>query len=373
MAGQITTSSSVFYCILSFIVLLLALGAERTKKRGFAIAIVVVLSFVAGFRGYYVGRDTRNYIAIFSYLKNGGGYSGVVLATLNKDVGFGILCKVLLTICNSYSFPFLVFAIIIYGFTIGRFWELRDKISFSLATFAFYSFYFFETMNTVRQFCAVAIVFWASRYLQKRKYVPFMIAVLIATVLFHRTALLGILYLAIELFSWKDLNKKQKKLLSTLIILGTVFSGYIISRVGLFTEAYQHYFRSAEANIGLRVIALLILFFASFVLYQKQNVTEDNTTEQSDRYLVRNTRIYYLLSCALGSIGYFFEFMGRIGYIFAFYQFVYFGLLSREKYWQYRWILKAMMFIIIAYVLFTYIFANNGAWHHPYQFFWSTR
>ena len=137
MAGQITTSSNVFYCILSFIVLLLALGAERTKKRGFAIAIVVVLSFVAGFRGYYVGRDTRNYIAIFSYLKNGGGYSGVVLATLNKDVGFGILCKVLLTICNSYSFPFLVFAIIIYGFTIGRFWELRDKISFSLATFAF--------------------------------------------------------------------------------------------------------------------------------------------------------------------------------------------------------------------------------------------
>jgi len=371
--GTITTGSEIFYCILSLIILLLSAGAEKSKKKGFAIAIVVVLSFVAGFRGYYVGRDTRNYIAIFSYLEGNGTFSNVVLTTLNKDAGFGFMCKVLLSIFHNYSCLFLIFAIIIYGLTIYRFWELRDKISFSIATFAFYSFYFFETMNTVRQFCAVAIVFWATRYLQKRRYIPFMISVLIATVLFHRSALLGILYLAIELFLWKDLEKIQRRLLSALVFFGVIFSGYIFSRIGIFTEQYQHYFRSAEANIGLRVIALLIIFFVSLFLYRKNyNLNDENDSEQGEQYLVRNTRIYYLLSCALGSIGYFFDYMGRIGYFFAFYQFVYFGILSRERFWQYRWILKAMMYVIIAYVLFNYIFVNNGAWHHPYQFVWSS-
>ena len=362
----------VFYCVLSLLIFLLAMGAEKTKKQGFAIAIVVVLSIVAGFRGYDVGRDTSSYIEIFSYLEGNGEYTEVVQTALTKDAGFGFLCKVLLSISHSYSFLLLFFALIIYGLTICRFWELRDKISFALASIAFYSFYFFETMNTVRQFCAVAIVFWATRYLQRRKYIPFVVSVLLATVIFHRSALLGILYLAIELFSWKDLEKKQRTILSTFVFLFLVFSGYFYSRIGAFTELYQHYFNNAKANIGLRVIALLIIYFASLFLYPKRrNQPEERGEEQGEQYLVRNTRIYYLLSCALGSIGYFFEFMGRIGYFFAFYQFVYFGFLSRERYYQYRWILKLMMYAVIAYVLLSYIFVNNGAWHHPYRFVWN--
>ena len=366
MNPQITVGSQVFYIILSLIVLLIASIAEKTKQKEFAILLAIVLIFVSGFRGYTVGRDTRNYVVIFANINQGGYYA--------KEAGFLFLCKVILNIWNNYTFAFLLFSILIYGLIVFRLWELKDKISFSCATFSFYSFYFFESMNVMRQFCAVALVFWATRYLQKKKYIPFMVVVLCATIFFHSSALLSFLYLGMEFFSWKDLDRKQRRLLTTLFVGGILFSGVIISFLGGFTEKYQHFFRSAEANIGFRVFALLGIFMVSLFLYSKkgkENVYDSYSNYgQNDLYMIRNARIYYLVSCALTSIGYFYELMGRIGYYFIMYQFVYFGMIVREKNQIARWIMKLMVYLITLYVLYGYIFVHNGSWHHPYYFVW---
>lgn len=368
--AAITVESKIFYIILSITIFLFSILSTKVKnkqKKYVVLFIVIILSSVAGFRAYSVGRDTYQYVIDLNIISNGGSFA--------RDPGYGLLCKVLLTIWNNPTFVFLVFAVLTNALIYYRFWELKDKCSFPIMAFAYYSFYFFESMNAMRQFCAVAIVFWGTRYLQKKKYIPFIVCVMIASLFFHRSALLSIAYLGIELFSWKDLSKQQKRLLITLIFWGIIFSGIIISFLGYYTSYYEHYFRNINTNIGLRVFALMAILVVSLFLYHRHDRRQKHevlSNEQNELYVLRNVRIYYAVSCGLGSIGYFYDYMGRIGYYFALFQFVYFGILAKEDNRLCRCLFKIMIWFIIMYVLYNYIFVVNGAYQHPYHFIWNS-
>lgn len=362
--NEITVSSMIFYSILSLIVFILMYAAEKTEQKSFLIILVATLSFVAGFRDYTVGVDTASYVSLFRSLAAGGTY--------DKEAGFAALCKGLMWISNNNcSILLLLFAILTYSLIFYRFWELRNKISFMWAAFSFYSFYFFESLNVMRQFCAVAIVFFGTRYLYKRKYFSFMVSVVIAAVMFHKSAILCLLFLPIELLSWRDLEKKQKRILFSLFLGVIIFRDFIISSLDTYLENYKHYLVFSTVDIGFRVFALVLLFIVSLFLFQrKEKQLTGSVKVQNDNYLLRNVRIYYIAGCILGSMGYFYEFVGRVGYYFIMFTFVYFGMIVKETYWQYRWILKAMVFFLTMYVLLNYIFVLNGAMHHPYHFIW---
>lgn len=352
---EITTSSQLFYLTLSVIVLFLAFISEKSQNRIFLIILIMTLSLVSGLRSFDVGRDTRNYIEIFNYVKQGGYF--------DKDPGFGFLTNFILSIYDSYTFVFLIFAFITFFFTYIRLWELRHRISFMWSSFCLYSFYFFESMNAVRQFCAVSIVFFGSRYIEKRQYLKFMVFVLLATFFFHKSAALGFLFLASEVLCWKYLDKALKRKLIILFVLG-FFSIFIyMSQLYLYFQQYEHYFLNAESNIGFRVLALILLFTISLFVYEQDGINENNEIQ----YFLYSTRVYYLISCLLGSLGYFYLFMGRLGYYFSFFQFVYFGLLVKSKGKWRRFFLKTLVMVVTFYILYNYIFYINGAWQHPYN------
>ena len=70
--------------------------------------------------------------------------------------------------------------------------------------------------NIMRQWIAVSIVFWGTKYLKDNRYIPFIISVVIAT-LFHTSAVIGLGYLIVSIFFNKKIIK-SKKLVSIIIM-----------------------------------------------------------------------------------------------------------------------------------------------------------
>ena len=354
----ITTESSLFYLLLASISLILAIVAEKTKKKYWVAILVLVWSFVAGFRAYSVGRDTQNYITLFHQISNH--------TATNIEVGFEWFSRLILSITRSESATLFVYALIIYGCIIFRFWDLRQYSSFPCAVIIFFSIYYFETLNILRQYVAMALIFYATRYIAERKYVRFSIFVLLA-VSFHTSAILGFGYLAIELFFWKTLNKKQKWFLTLVSVLGFALLPVVFSA----TEKYSQYFRWTTIDVGLRVFALFAIWFVSLFFFKTKKSKDLVYHSQSKAYLIRTTQWYYLIGCLLGLIGYFYELMGRISVYYALFFSVYLGIIAKEKrQGVFKTILLCMILFVTLYILYGYLFTINGSWHHPYKFVW---
>ena len=355
-------NSYIFYTILSLIILLLAVMAGKTKSALFAVLIVATLTFVGGFRAYTVGRDTAAYVEIFANISNGGKH--------NKDIGFTIVSRILLTICDNPTFVFLVYALITHGLITARLWELTKGEAFTYAVFAYYSFYFFETMNIMRQFVVVAVIFYATRYLAKRKYFTYLL-ILLPCITFHISAVLGVVFLLSEFFYWKKLTKKQKQFLIAVVVLGVATVALAFGFIMTKLDIYLHYFKHIQLDIGLRVFALLLILIVTSWLYKpKLRDSKRLLNRQGDKYILSTTRLYYFWACCFGFAGYLYEFMDRLGFYFTPFVFVYFGMAVKERRSLERVIIKMIIILSIAYILYNYIFVLNGSYHHPYKFIW---
>ena len=234
----------------------------------------------------------------------------------------------------------------------------------------FFCFVFFDTMNGMRQFIAAAIVFWGTRYLFSGKYVKYIIAVLLAYV-FHITALFGFLGIVAELFNWKNIEKKQKRFVATVIFMGLASSVFIMQYLIVRTEKYVHYFNNIVVNVGFRLPALILIFILSLFIFDKRKYISLRKDVGQPSYLVSATRFYYLCAVSLGTVGYFFAFMERMAWIYIVFEGVYFGMLAKENNQIRRCLLKIPILLILLYVLINYLFFKNGAMHHPYVFVWN--
>lgn len=368
MIPEITVGSVMFYSTLSFLVLVLSYLAEKSNNLLPVITLTSIFCFVAGFRNISVGRDTEEYVRILINAHNGILY--------RKDPGFSILCRILM-VFNNYSICFIFFSIIIYGFIVARLWELRKYASFCVSCVSFYSFYYFETLNIMRQFCAIAIIFWATRYIERKDYIKFIGCLTFATLCFHKSAIIGCTFFIFELIFWKSLSKWNKFFLTIGLLSGVVFGGALLPKLLVYTQQYKHYFYVKKENIGLRVPALIIiLLFSLLVLERKKTlfallkIKKDSNFEQLRSYTI----LYYIVGVGLSAIGYFYDVTQRIGYYFILYVFVYFGMLfksSKQKYKMKTKIFQEVMIIgVVSYVLLGYLIKNNGSFHHPYIFVW---
>ena len=353
--------SYIFYSVVTVIVLGICVIAERSKSSIGPITLTVFLSLIVGLRSYTVGSDTMSYVDIFRLISNGGTYE--------KDPGFNYVCKFLLLFSENPTFLFLVFALLTYSLVIFRLWELRGKCSFTLSFLTFYSLFFFQSMNGVRQLVAVAIVFYATRFLFKRNYYLYVALVLLAATLFHLSAVLGFVLIGPELFFWKELKKKEKTALVVILVLAVSFVVFLFPRVPGYLDSYRHYFDTVKKAFGLRVFALLA-FLGIFVLFSRESDYSFSSTRRERKSFFLRVAIYYFLGCVLGGVGYYYPFMERLGWHFMPYHGVLFGSAVKNRRPFKRLVFFSMSLAIAGFVLFQYLFLLNGSNHHPYSFIW---
>ena len=306
----VTFSASFFFAFL-------ARKYSRTcGKAGFWIfsAIsVALLILLAGLRDYSIGIDVKNYMNFPIYWRGASHYSTLskylryYLADGNKEILFALMIGLVAKITGEYRvFLFLAHTIIVTCIYIGAVRE-RKYIRFEFVPLFFCLLFFSHSMNIMRQYIAMSILFAFFADIEQRRYVRYSIAVLIA-MLIHTSAILMILPMGyyIILYDWQPKKKRRvkNKSLSKLIqrlaaadktgtierltiqdasftkkivLCGCIFVGEmlfttamsILISMGYLNDKYSYYLDSREASAGIIVTGMLLIELCGVLLLWK--------------------------------------------------------------------------------------------------------
>ena len=315
----------LIYFILIPLIWLFSVQAEKHDKFKYLSIVVVILTVIAGFRSESVGIDTTSYIQKMTYIANGNPELAFGL-----EQGFKILVKYLLKISSSYTLFFTLVAAFTNYLIIKRLWDYRYIASVPCMMLCYYAGFYGYTFNIMRQFLAIAIIFYSSKLLDKRKYIPFALIVILCSFFIHQSSIICIGFIATDLFMWKNLSKWQKNLIGMGLIILPIAFCCVASR--LFSK-YTGYFEIMSCNIGFMVLAKVLFFVVSlyvsrYILIPKLSPEQIDSDYQEYR-MRKATTIYYPIGLLLTAIGYFYPFMDRIGLYYMFFECIYFGMLLK--------------------------------------------
>ena len=359
------TQTLVLYVLTLFIVYLLARKARMTNDKISLMLIIVILSLLVGLRGETVGIDTSTYVRYFHLIGNGR-FNYV----WGVEYTFKIIMLVVSQIFGSYTVLFLLIAILTNICIVMRLWDFRDISNFEWVVVTYYIGFYFYEFNIMRQMCAIAVVFWASRYIEKGKYLRFIAGIAIACI-FHKSALLGVIFLISEIVNWKFLNKWQQRTIcaaSLCVPIGVLY---------LFRElsSYFRYFSSFKIRLGPILLLKVMLFILSqwnlrnaIVSHKLQSVAMNrNEVVRKLNYKIRAIEAMYFIGLILAFAGYANKTVSRIALYPYILECVYYGMLMK-----YKKIRSGYPIIIV--LLLGYLFINalikGGQGQNPYLFFW---
>ncbi len=323
--------------------------SDDKVKKIFLFMIIVVLSFFSGIRYDTVGTDTKAYVEIIESCRKS--FFGV--PDTYSEPCFILLIKIILLFCDNPYFVLFVIALITNALIVMRFWDLKEKISFSFAIFAYGTLYYHATLSGIRQWLSVAIVFFATKYVFKKKYFLYSFFVFIAT-LFHTSALISLIYV---FFDYIVSEKRKKTKNQNFLFFGTmmfvvVVIFWVLSKESTLLLKYNHLLSDKYRNFnpGFSVLIKFIIIAFSFLFIKEKDYYNYDKEFRNKVYL------YYLLSNLIMVSGYFYKNIFRIGWYFSLYEVVFFSFALKKT--------PKLLFLKIAFViLLLYLFFRgiNGS------------
>lgn len=315
------------YIVLLPILLFLSAIAEKRKSFSCIFIIVVLLTIVAGFRNVTVGIDTPNYIDKLSYIADGHPE-----LAYGFEEGFKLLSRGILKIYENYIFFFVLAAFLTNYLILRRMWDFKDIASLPCMILCYYGSFYGYTLNIVRQFLAIAVLFYFSKLLEKRKYIRYIIIVLFCAIFIHQSSIICIGYIAADFFLWKDLSKWQRGIIRIGLAITPFLFGILMSRI---LYKYKGYFEVAANNVGGMVFAKMAFLIFTLIIcesvFPSRRKYKGNTNYVEMR-MRKATTSNYLIGLLLTGIGYFYMFMDRIGLYYMIYECIYYGMLVKTNF-----------------------------------------
>ena len=372
----------VYYFILFFI---LINGVTAKKHRmWYVVSTFFVIFLFAALRKYTIGIDlelhyAKNFerIAILPWSE--------VPSFIAYDPGFNILCKLISYISTDRQAFIVITSLIVFGL-VGRYIYINGK-DVVLETFMFLvSFCYMMYMNIIAQAVAMAIFLFAMEFLKEKKYIKYVLAVLLASSI-HVSAIILLLMIPLSF-----LKVDRKNVLRFTVILLFVLFAYnrvfdifatIIPEFGRYLEAGNVHGQSTRLGIfALSLILIYVGCFAASIIFiytSKASSEKDNFISNrkgkaikqiSTNLLAYGTLIVVCSRLASLQIAV----SIRVGYYFCP---LAFSLLSRaiDEYRdvRMRFILKAIIYLILI-VFFCWSAPTFGANNYggvPYVFYWN--
>ena len=156
-----------------------------------ALALMIPIILWAGFRDRWFS-DTNAYVREFIGRPDTFSELPAYLETVTKDKGFAVFsCLIKILITDNYRVYLLIIAAI-QGLILALVFR-KYSSDYWLSVFLFIAAtdYISWMFNGIRQFIAVVIVLAGTKWLLEKRYIPYIILVLFAS-LFHQTALIMI-------------------------------------------------------------------------------------------------------------------------------------------------------------------------------------
>lgn len=273
--------------------IIFCIGGAKSRSPRFILGSVVALlipCLLAAFRAEQIGTDVRGYItplynaakesaSIKKYweMKIIGSYRNVN----DFELGFIILVYISAKFFKSKQILLgmiqLLTVVPVY-FGIKRF---ENRVALWFGMLVYYLMYYNATLNMMRQWIAMGLLIYAFKDLLEKKYIRYIIVILLG-MLFHRSALIGVAFIALRVFFdiylcrysinigiGLKLSSDFRKVLLLLLICCIVFYVpeivlYILRLTGL--SSYRHYFYNSQIHFGMRqfivrspILVLLII------------------------------------------------------------------------------------------------------------------
>lgn len=221
--------------------------------------IFLSLWFIAGLR-YAVGTDYNTYKWYFDNIH----FFGFEFPHFERGYYFINYIVSLFTDNSQYLFLVTSFLIIfLFHITLKNF-----SVSYALSIFLFVTIaFYYESLNVIRQYLAVAITFFSIRYIINKNFKKFLLTVVLAS-FFHTTAII------LVPFYWISRIKIRNISYFSILVITTVFSFFTTNIVGLVSKFipkfayYINYYREGASANTVTMILLAILIFS--LLYKKK-------------------------------------------------------------------------------------------------------
>lgn len=341
-------------------ILIVALGfaylSQKRNKKFYLFLLVAILTFAAGFRSVSCGVDTPTY---YEHITNGFPYHWQF-----REEGFRLIANFFM---DSFQNPQLVFvfcAFVTNLLILLRLWDFKDDANFGFMTLLYLLLYYSNSMNIMRQYVAVAVIFYGTRYLNRNKllFIPFVIAAFFI----HRSSLLALGYFAISL--WTSFTKKQKQIFFLpllLVMIGAV--GYVASYLASDITSYRS---QMVQNLNITYFYILIVF-AFTIFLQKKNlyikVTSNNKMRHYDGYAIDKDIVYYVfIGLVFSCLSMFFAFVGRTGLYYSIFDIVFWGI-ACKKFKNARF--NKFLILVYAFYIFGLVIFRNDCLLFPYSIF----
>lgn len=161
---------------------------QRRANQLFVLAALCVPVLLASVRKN-VGTDYYNYQVLYRLINSFTSFRDFAGQSSRTEPGFMLLNVAAFRFFHSGQMVFALSAVLIYGLFFAGIVKEHKHHSVMLGLFVFYTLFFFQSFNIVRQYIALGIVFCSLGALCERRAGRFFVGVFLAS-LFHNTALL---------------------------------------------------------------------------------------------------------------------------------------------------------------------------------------
>lgn len=338
-------------------------GYDCSKRGYFGLSVVVVLlCLVAGLRDLGVGTDTLYYSADYYY--NATHYS---LKDVWNEKTIGEKLSVAYFLLNQFSVmlyddiasPLFFTELCILGgiLLVYKKFQKIYKFNFFLLLLLYLFLYYNQTLNYMRQLCAVTFTF-ASYFWYIRKKYKLCVAGLIIGYLFHSSAIGGIIPLVIYRLASVETSKLRTKLsivyVGILVGAALAFNGILIFLAGngILLDIYAERYGVGNSFGGdfstSQLLFLLIGYILIYISHRKKILSEKQNTMV---FLLHTTNIVLLL------FGLYAFFLFRIAFFVAFPDLLYLTMIlsTKKMYGLIKW-----SYVVMAVLLWLNLYIIHG-------------
>lgn len=339
----------------------LARHVKYKQRRLVYICAFIIPVIVAALR-YNNGRDYLMYLGMMEAYEVHGSTVNSFESVKTVEVGFFLLLKLCGILWgNKYFLSFGLIALIICGFTYAGIWKQSSNVILSVYLFFAIGIYF-DSFNGLRQFLALSIIFYATKYVYSGQFKNYCIMVMVA-ILFHYSAVI-----MIPVYFIRKANVGLKKACTVAIIclIGSKLIFELVTYMLQFTR-YRYFLTSIEYKAIPTAASILYTTIVSIITYGYIQIGKQKISTKLQIMLN-----YQILVWCSTLISLTVPLASRLQEYFLIFEIVYIPCFLSEIESQKIRLYMGMTFVLIYTTINLYGIINNG-WYTclPYNFYFN--
>lgn len=243
------------------IVVLMYFSSIKNSKIILIVAIIIAALPIA-FR-FNMGSDTAEYAKWVIILGEKGDFIQAQKWS-NHEPSFIILSLISYSLTKSYRLVFVFYAVFTTGFIFSALWKMRKQINPVVSVLFYIVFFQWSTcVNTMRQALAIAIVFYGITLIYEKKFIKYILIVLLAST-FHKSAIWALI-----LYPYCIKNSRVGEIFRSFKLWGPpilIFApSLIINLVKLISTRYEGYQLGQKFGLGwVPTVTLFVIYISEY-------------------------------------------------------------------------------------------------------------